>query len=91
VEAYLRTNALGMLLQGAGFVAAAPVAEAGATGAYDHVFTPGAASYLTVETSIGANRAVRRAADCLVNELTLSVSAGEYAQVSASFLGLTEA
>lgn len=90
LEGLLRTRTFPLLLMGAGFTFGAPVQD-GVTGAYTHPMTDAPATYLTVETSFGANRAVRRFSDVLVNELTISLEAGGKGTFSASCIGRTEA
>ncbi len=88
-----RPRVFGLLLMGAGWVPSAPVQD-GTTGAYTHTFTPGGTAdltYLTIETRWGSTNAIRRASDCLVNEIGLSVDAGGRATFTASVIGTNEA
>lgn len=90
LEGLFRPKAFGLLLQGAGFVASAPVQDA-ATGAYTHTFTPGSTpKYLSLLTRWGQTAAIRRFSDCLVNELTLSLDANGKVTWSASIIGRRE-
>lgn len=87
----LRPRVFGLLLMAAGFTPAAPVQDA-TTGAYTHTLTPGATfTPLTIETRFGNTAAVRRFADCLVDELTISLDAGGKPTFSASIVGRSEA
>ena len=92
LDAYARMDRLGFLLLGLGFEEVATPVQDGSTGAYTHTFTPAAAgpSWLTFESSWGRNRAVRRLIDCIVNELSFSVSGNDWATYSASIVGITE-
>lgn len=91
VDGYLRYAVLlPLMLRASGFVAAAPtVVTAGQV--FKHTFTPGAAQYLTAETSWGLNRAIRRFSDLLVNSFSISLSANERATLTAEFVGAIEA
>lgn len=87
----LRPRTFGLLLMAAGFTPGAPVQDA-ATGAYTHTFTPGSTfTPLTIETRFGSTAAIRRFADCLVDELTISLDAGGKPTFEASIIGRTEA
>lgn len=89
IEGLFRPKALGFLLLGAGFAAAAPVQDA-ATGAYTHSFTPASAfTYLTIVSRWGSGP-VRRFVDCLVDEITFSIDANGKGQFTATFIGLDE-
>lgn len=91
IEGYLRyAILLPRLLQAAGFVAAAPVETGASSGVFQHTFTPGAMSYLTVESRWGLTDAIRRFRDVLVNELTIEVNPNERATLSASCVGMRE-
>ena len=89
LEGLFRPKAFGLLLLGAGFVAAAPVQD-GTTAAYTHTFTPGTPKYLSLLTRWGNTDAVRRFSDCLVNELSLSLDANGKVTWSASIVGARE-
>lgn len=92
IEAYARADRVGFLLLGLGFEEVAVPVQDGATGAYTHTFTPAAAgpSWLTLESSWGRNRAIRRFVDCLVDELSFSTSGGDWATLTSSFVGIGE-
>ena len=91
LEGYVRYDALGYLLLAAGFVqSGAPTEIEAGTGAYAHTFTPGVATPLTLETSWGRNRAVRRFVDTFVNSLEFSVAGDDFARFSAEVLALSE-
>lgn len=91
-EAYLRYHILlPALLVGAGFTAPAPVETGVGTGVFRHTFTPATAQrYLTVETSWGNARLVRRFVDVIVDSLELSLSAEERVALTATLIGATE-
>ena len=87
LEGLLRTKAFGWLLLAAGFTAAEPVPEAGATGAVTHTFTPAnTGTYLTIVGRWGSTDATRKISDALVNELTISLDANGRATWSASLI-----
>jgi hypothetical protein len=91
LEGLFRPTAIGYLLMAAGFTPAAPVAEAGATGAYTHTFTPSnTAVYLTILGRWGSTDAVRQFSDCLVDEFSISLDANGKATWTASIVGAVE-
>lgn len=92
LEGLFRPKVWPLLLLAAGFTTSGAPTQDATTGAYTHTLTPSTTlTYLTIETSWGNARAVRRFVDCLVNELTISLDANGKATWSASIIGRTEA
>lgn len=91
IDASLRFHLLPLLLLAAGFVeSGAPVEQTTGTGAWRHRFIPGDATPLTILSAWGKDRLVRQWQDCLIDELTVGVDAGDRGTISASILGLNE-